>query len=100
EAAKYGTEPLQEAKLLIVGEPRHGKSSLRKKLLDPNYKIPDKTLAETLGVEIYPNYKVPIPDTQEQVNVNIWDFGGQEKQYYLHQYFLKKNAVYVLVSDD
>ncbi len=100
EAQKHGTEPLYEAKLLIVGQPRHGKSSLRKKLLDPTYKIPDECLDETLGVEIYPNYKVQIPENKDVVNVNIWDFGGQEKQYYLHQYFLKKNAAYILVSDD
>jgi Leucine-rich repeat (LRR) protein len=100
EAEQHGTEPLYEAKLLIVGEPRHGKSSLRKKLLDCEYKIPDEYLEETLGVEIHPNYEVLIPESTENIKVNIWDFGGQEKQYYLHQYFLKKNAVYVLVSDD
>jgi len=99
EAKNYGTEPLYEAKLLIVGEPRHGKSSLRKKLLDNEYRIPDEYLEETLGVEIHPDYKVQIPEKKENIKVNIWDFGGQEKQYYLHQYFLKKNAVYILVSD-
>ncbi|PWN67263.1 leucine-rich repeat domain-containing protein [Chryseobacterium oncorhynchi] len=100
EAENYGTEPLYEAKLLIVGEPRHGKSSLRKKLLDNEYKIPDQYLEETLGVEIHSDYVVQIPEKKEHILVNIWDFGGQEKQYYLHQYFLKKNAVYILVSDN
>ncbi|MCY0968286.1 leucine-rich repeat domain-containing protein [Chryseobacterium wangxinyae] len=100
ESRKYGTEPLYEAKLLIVGEPRHGKSSLRKKLLDPTYKIPDDYLEETLGVEIHPDYVVENSNIEQNIKVNIWDFGGQEKQYYLHQYFLKKNAVYILVSDN
>ena len=31
--------------------------------------------------------------------VHIWDFGGQDIYYNLHQYFLTKNSVYLLVWD-
>jgi len=101
EINKYGFEKLYEGKLLIVGEPRQGKTSLRKKLFNIDYKIPEKEkLKETLGVEIQNNYFVKNYKDNEEINVNIWDFGGQEKQYPLHQYFLKDNSVFVLVSDD
>ncbi len=40
-----------EAKALIVGEPGAGKTSLRKKLIDPLYPIPNKEEPSTLGAE-------------------------------------------------
>ena len=102
EIEKYGYEKLYEGKLLIVGEPKHGKTSLRKKLFNINYQIPEKTeIKETVGVEIQNNYIISDNENnQQKLLINIWDFGGQEKQYPLHQYFLKKNSVFVLVSDD
>ncbi len=38
-----------------------------------------------------------MPDVE--ITANIWDFGGQEIQYMLHQYFLSRDALYVVVSD-
>jgi len=97
---KYGKEIVYEAKILIVGEPDAGKTTLMKKLLDSNVAIPDKENQSTLGVNVIRNFKMPHPQNPDiELTVNIWDFGGQEIQYMLHQYFLTQDAQYIVVSD-
>lgn len=95
---KFGEFKLYESKLLIVGEPGAGKTSIRKKLIDENFEIGEKAENETIGVHIYNGWTFDISDIK--FTANIWDFGGQERQYPLHQYFLDDKSVYVLLSDD
>src|SRR5262249_34237911 len=37
---------------------------------------------------------------QRDLQVNIWDFGGQEIYHATHQFFLTRRSLYLLVSDD
>jgi len=96
---QYGSEKIYEAKILIVGQPAAGKTTLRKKLFDDNYKPqPEKS---TLGVEVKPNCKfehTSLPDVK--ISASLWDFGGQEIQYMLHQYFLTPDSLYILIAND
>ncbi len=97
---KYGKETVYEAKILIVGEPGAGKTTFMKKMIDSGVAIPDTENRSTLGVTVLPNFKIPHPQLLGiEITANIWDFGGQEIQYMLHQYFLTKDALYVVVSD-
>jgi len=97
---KYGKETVYEAKVLIVGEPKAGKTTLLNKLQNPDTKIPDIDQSSTLGITVKHNYKFQHPTLPDvQITANIWDFGGQEIQYMLHQYFLSRDALYVVVSD-
>jgi internalin A len=48
-----GTDQLYEAKLLIVGEPGAGKTSLADKILNPNYQLREDE-ASTQGIEVLP----------------------------------------------
>ncbi|MFI0399095.1 MAG: COR domain-containing protein [Thiolinea sp.] len=94
---EQGAEPLNEAKLIIVGEPGAGKTTLMETLLDPNFVLCDTT--STLGVEVREGWEFTNPEKSEtQFTANIWDFGGQQIQYMTHQFFLTPSAVYVLVS--
>ena len=89
-------EPLYEAKLIIVGEGKAGKTTLAQKLIDANYKLqPDEKSTE--GIDILP-YEFDHPDGH-RCKVKIWDFGGQEIYHATHQFFLSERAVYVLVTD-
>jgi len=92
-----GRGKLNEAKLIIVGEPEAGKSSLMECLLNPNYKLdPDK--ASTMGIDVKP-WKFAHPQQNErEIRANIWDFGGQQIQYMTHQFFLTPDSLYVLVT--
>ena len=90
------TEPLYEAKLLIIGEGGAGKTSLAKKIEDENYKLkPEEKSTE--GIDVI-QWKFTQPNGKE-FRVNIWDFGGQEIYHQTHQFFLTKRSLYVLVAD-
>ncbi|MEY4927690.1 MAG: hypothetical protein RI894_2126, partial [Bacteroidota bacterium] len=100
DIAEKGTFYVYESKMLIVGEPRAGKTTLRKNLLEPGYKV-QKNDVETIGVEVCPNWQFPYTeDVSKPFIANIWDFGGQDRQYPLHQYFMSADTLYVLLSDD
>jgi GTPase SAR1 family protein len=94
---------LYEAKLLIVGEPGAGKTTLFKKLQDENTQVPapKEEQPSTLGIVVKEGHLIPHPDQEgREIRVNLWDFGGQDIQYQLHQYFLTPQALYILVADN
>ncbi|KST66804.1 leucine-rich repeat domain-containing protein [Mastigocoleus testarum] len=90
------TEPLYEAKLLILGEGGAGKTSLAKKIEDENYKLKSDE-ESTEGIDVI-QWKFPLPNGKE-FRVNIWDFGGQAIYHQTHQFFLTKRSLYALVVD-
>ncbi len=97
QLAREGMAYLYEAKLLIVGEGEAGKTSLAQKIIDPSYELLANQ-ATTEGIDIVPWH---FPHTPEQeFQVNIWDFGGQEIYHATHQFFLTKRSLYVLVADN
>jgi internalin A len=90
-------ERLNEAKMLVVGNPEVGKSSVVEQLLYGTFNPKKET---TLGVEINDEMKVvqsEVEDEGEPVKLNIWDFGGQEIQHSTHQFFLTTRSLYLLV---
>lgn len=101
---------LFEAKLLIVGEPGAGKTSMAWKLKNPECELPkeDKT---TRGIDVL-NFEFPVePKDFPQIadnrkvkkryfRVNIWDFGGQEIYKATHRFFLTNRSLYALVADN
>jgi GTPase SAR1 family protein len=90
------TEPLYEAKFLIVGEGETGKTSLAKKIADETYELQSDE-ESTQGIDVI-RWHFPLPDGQEFC-VNIWDFGGQEIYHETHQFFLTERSLYALVAD-
>ena len=95
-------KPLYEAKLLIVGEGEAGKTTLVKKLQDPNYELKllgsDDPEKSTEGIDIIEwefNQQGADP-----FRVNVWDFGGQEIYHATHQFFLTNRSLYALVVDN
>ncbi|HIK06230.1 MAG TPA: leucine-rich repeat domain-containing protein [Trichormus sp. M33_DOE_039] len=91
------TEPLYEAKFLIVGEGGAGKTSLAKKIKDENYQLqPNEKSTE--GIEVI-RWHFTQPNGKD-FRVNIWDFGGQEIYHQTHQFFLSKRSLYALLADD
>lgn len=86
-------QPVNEAKVIFVGQAGVGKTSLVKRLrhqaFDPKEKM-------TEGIEINQWF---VQAEDKRIRLNTWDFGGQEIMYATHQFFLTKRAVYVLVLD-
>jgi len=91
-----GTDHLFEAKLLIVGEPGAGKTTLAHKIVDPNYRL-KKGEKSTQGIDVA-RWEFPL-EGGRTFRVNIWDFGGQEIYKATHQFFLTKKSLYALVAD-
>jgi internalin A len=87
-----GTQTINEAKLIIVGEGKSGKTTLFHKLIDPAYTL--KPLDETHGINIHEGLVM-----EDGFRANLWDFGGQELQYMTHQFFLTPRALYILLMD-
>jgi len=101
EQLRAGEDYIYEAKVLIVGEPKAGKTTLFRRLQDPNYLPQEATPEEkesTIGVQIE-MLEFPFDD-ENKFKAHLWDFGGQEKQYVLHQYFFTERSLYVLLADD
>jgi hypothetical protein len=88
-----GKQPLNEVKIILVGEGSAGKTSLVKRLLNQSFDDNENT---THGISIN---SLTVETGTQQIKVNIWDFGGQEIQHATHQFFLSKRSLYVLVLD-
>jgi Leucine-rich repeat (LRR) protein len=84
---------LNEAKLILVGEGEVGKSCLLSALRDDPWEDGRPT---THGIEIK-IAKVTDIDTQKEIILNGWDFGGQRVYRPTHQLFFSAAAVYLVV---
>jgi len=92
---KYGTDYLYEAKLLILGEPGAGKTSLARKIINPESELP-KEDESTEGIDVMiHNYNFQNKDYR----LNIWDFAGQEIYSATHRFFLTNRSLYVILAD-
>ena len=85
--------PLNETKLLVVGPGGHGKSSLIEFLRDGTFHE-GKTATDGVKVTLW---HLPGGSDGTGLQLNVWDFGGQEIQYSTHEFFLTERAVYLLV---
>jgi internalin A len=85
------SKPLNEAKLMILGEGNAGKSNLRNYLLGLNF---DDNKSATVGIAI-DRWKLHKNDTDYRIN--IWDFGGQWLQQQVHKFFITNESLYVIL---
>jgi len=86
------SRPLNEAKLILVGQGNVGKSSLVKAVTTGKFKKGEKT---TEGIKIS-DWECPL-GKKGKATVHIWDFGGQEMMHATHQFFLTQRSLYLLV---
>ncbi|MEH2196584.1 MAG: leucine-rich repeat protein, partial [Nostoc sp.] len=85
--------PLNEAKLLLIGQGSVGKTSLIKRLIRNEY---DKNQPQTDGLNVE-TWNVQV--NSKDIRLNVWDFGGQEIYHATHQFFLTKRSLYLLVCN-
>ncbi|MBW4473355.1 MAG: leucine-rich repeat domain-containing protein [Stenomitos rutilans HA7619-LM2] len=85
-------QPLNEAKLILVGYGNVGKTSLVNRLLHQTF---DPDSKKTEGIQITP-WQLRLHDT-EDITLHVWDFGGQEIMHSTHQFFLTERSLYLLV---
>ncbi len=85
--------PLNEAKILLVGQGSVGKTSLINRLLDNQF---NSNEPQTDGLNVR-TWNVHV--NSKDVRLNVWDFGGQEIYHATHQFFLTKRSLYLLVCN-
>jgi internalin A len=84
--------PLNEAKLILVGRGAVGKTSLVNQLIHGTFN-PRETKTEGIKID---RWEIELkPD--DEVRLNVWDFGGQEIMHATHQFFLTERSLYLLV---
>lgn len=81
--------PLNELKVLFVGDGGAGKTSLSKLLRNRTF---DPQESQTHGINIA-HWQVG------DITAHLWDFGGQETMHATHQFFLSERSLYILVLD-
>ena len=96
ELAAQGEDFLYEAKVLILGEGGAGKTSLLRRLYQPDLELPREE-ETTRGIDIHRQDFVG--NHGRPFRLNVWDFGGQQIYHATHQFFLTKNSLYLLVDD-
>ncbi|TAE51174.1 MAG: hypothetical protein EAZ89_10570, partial [Bacteroidetes bacterium] len=96
--ANKGERPNTYVKLVLVGNGRVGKTSLYRRLKGESF---NPSEPYTHGVQLGVLNKNHLPEvTTETLDLQVWDFGGQEIFYATHQFFLNDEALYVLAWTD
>ncbi|MDY6930641.1 MAG: COR domain-containing protein, partial [Halobacteriota archaeon] len=100
DIGEEGTDYIYETKLLILGEPGAGKTSLARKIIDINADLP-KEEETTRGIDVGTwQFPYTIHDRGEKrIIANIWDFGGQAIYKATHRFFLSHRSLYAIVAD-
>jgi len=88
---------VNECKILIIGQGSVGKTSIVKRITKNNFQAGE---LKTEGISIN-NWQVEnlIDVEKPKIQLNLWDFGGQEIMHATHQFFLTKRSLYLLVLD-
>jgi internalin A len=85
--------PLNETKVLLVGQGSVGKTSLINRLTHNKYN-PNESQTDGLNIT---NWQITV--NTKPVKLNVWDFGGQEIYHATHQFFLTKRSLYLLACN-
>ena len=96
EQMAEGKAPLYESKLMILGQPAAGKTTFAQLQVNPKYKVQLNKEKSTLGISIHKgkvfNHQ---KESNQKIRDHLWDFGGQEIQKMLHQFFIAENCLYI-----
>ncbi len=85
--------PLNQLRVMILGDGAVGKTSLVKRLTQIDF---DPNESQTHGIQIK---TVKRRINNKKITIHYWDFGGQEIMHSTHRLFLTDRCLYVLVLD-
>ncbi|WML86570.1 leucine-rich repeat domain-containing protein [Thiothrix subterranea] len=89
----HGSVTQKQLKIQLVGNGRVGKTTLAIAL--ETGKPVEEDCASTHGITIK---TIPFPmDNGDTINLNVWDFGGQEIYHATHRLFLSSDCLYLLL---
>jgi len=97
ELKEKGTERLNEARVIILGNKGSGKTSLARRLKNPKAPMP-KIDESTEGVDVI-DWVIPVDAKQSNstLNVHVWDFAGHVITHSAHRCFMSERCLYILL---
>ena len=97
ERKKQGETPLNEIKVVFLGDGEVGKTHTISRLQKNGEKIPESsTGGSTPGIAIS---EKTYPIDGQDIQVHFWDFGGQDILYSMHRMFMTERTIYVVMVD-
>ncbi len=84
---------INEVKLLVLGEPGSGKTSLVRYLVERQFNDEEPS---TAALEVH---RWPVQTGHKRVQLNIWDFGREDIDSNVHSFFLSRRSFYLLAWD-
>lgn len=97
EERKYSrTQPLNEIKVIFLGDGEAGKSHIISRLMNDGRELDHDSIIgqSTPGIVIQ---KKEYNLDKRTIRINFWDFGGQEIMHSMHRIFLTNRTFYVIV---
>jgi len=91
---QQGKEKVLEAKIILLGNGRVGKTCIVDAILGNEFEENEKS---THGIQLSVWDEVEIAGNKGRIN--IWDFAGQDIYHTTHQLFMRTRALYLLVWD-
>ncbi len=90
---EYGSVESTDAKLLILGNGRIGKTQICRQLRAEQY---DPNVSSTHGIMVS---SASVPQSQDGSSslLHLWDFGGQDIYHGTHALFMRTRAIFMLV---
>ncbi len=85
-----GMRSLNEAKMVVIGPAGAGKTSLVERLIFDTYSPQTSTHGTLINSWV-------LNINEENIQLNVWDFGGQEIMHGTHRFFLTARSCYLLV---
>lgn len=99
EAQQRGRVRIPEAKMVLLGEPRAGKTTLQKYLMGLPINENEPSTPD-IQISVWRPFGADeVDEHTRSIKINLWDFGGQEIQYSLHKLFMTEDTLYVIVLD-
>ena len=92
KSQKSGSFPVNECKVVFLGDGGAGKTLMIDRLIHNGEKSKNFTGESTPGVYIS-SKKYQIEDTE--IELHFWDFGGQEIMHSMHRLFLTNRTLYI-----
>jgi internalin A len=97
DSFEKGSIKIEEAKMILLGEPRAGKTTLQKYLMGLQINEVEESTPD-IQISSWKPFEFDDTDSRD-IKINLWDFGGQEIQYSLHKLFMTEDTLYVIVLD-
>jgi Leucine-rich repeat (LRR) protein/GTPase SAR1 family protein len=96
---EQGKVNIYQTKLILIGNGRVGKTTLIRRWLENTFD-PNEPSTHAIQLHSYPLKAFANEQGYDQVQLNIWDFGGQDIYHSTHRMFMQTQALFLLLWDE